>query len=131
MTSTRSMLAVVLMAVSVSAVKLWNSTADLPTTVPGKCRAAVTLNITCEFLVTAAKAANGRVVVGDAADEYCSDSCRSSLTSFQKKVTEGCGDNQYAFWRNSNQTDSAKALVDSLIWAQNLVCIEDEFVFCF
>jgi hypothetical protein len=124
------MLAVVLMAVSVSAVKLWNSPADLPTTVPAKCRAAVTLNITCEFLVTADKAANGRVVVGDAAVEYCSDSCRSSLASFQQKVTEGCGANQYAFWRNSNRTDSGKAIVDSLIWAQNLVCIKDEFVFC-
>lgn len=128
MPTTRSLSAVVLMAASVSAIKLWDTPGDIPTTVPAKCRAPLSQNITCELLVTAAKAANGRALVGDAAVSYCSDTCRSSLASLQQKVTEGCGDTQYQLWENSNETRSGQALVDSLVWAQGLMCIEDECV---
>ncbi|KAJ0352995.1 hypothetical protein COL154_012288 [Colletotrichum chrysophilum] len=113
-------------AASVSGIQLWKTPGQIPTDVPARCRAALSTNITCDFLVTADSAANGEVVVGEAADVFCNSACRDSLRSFTSSVTSGCGHTQYKLWENSTMTASGQAMAEGLLWANSLLCIQDE-----
>ncbi|RYP62165.1 hypothetical protein DL771_009838 [Monosporascus sp. 5C6A] len=128
------MLAVVplasLLLPSVSGIKLWNSPGDIPTSVPARCRAPLTQNITCELLVKPDNAANGEIVPGGALDEFCGSTCRSSLETFQKNIASGCGNTYYALWKNSNLTQSPKVLADGFVWAHTLACLSDANGYC-
>ena len=66
-----------------TAIQLWTSPDNFPTTVPAACRAALTYNITCaNYLVTAQDARNGASLVGNLTTEYCTKDCQSSLQEF-------------------------------------------------
>lgn len=110
----------------VAGVHLFEKPGDIPPLVPAKCRAPLSANITCDFLITANVAAQGQTVVGPAADAFCGKDCVASLHSFRQKVIDGCGVGSYALWANNTVTTSPKALADGLVWAQKLLCIQDE-----
>ncbi len=115
-----------LTATMTAAIQIWEKPGDIPSEVPARCRAALVQNITCsDFLLQPQKAAQGEVLVGEAADVYCSDQCSSSITKFQKSVTTGCDDTLYPLVKNSTMLQSGKAIVDGLAWAHKLVCIKD------
>ncbi|RYP80170.1 hypothetical protein DL770_006365 [Monosporascus sp. CRB-9-2] len=115
---------------SVSGIKLWNNPGDIPTSVPARCRAPLTQNISCEFLVKPDNAANGEIVPGGALDELCGSTCRPSLETFQKNTASGCGDTYYALWENSNLTQSPKVLADGFVWAHTLARLSDADRYC-
>ena len=125
----QQLLAMVLASTAASAIQLWGKPGEIPTTVPAKCRAALTTNITCDFLVTANKAVSGQIVSGMSAESFCGAPCVGSMADFQRKVIEGCGNTQYMLWENSTMTQSGQALADGLSWAQRLLCIQDKSVF--
>lgn len=122
----RLIIAQLLAAGSTFAIQLWETPGDIPTSVPARCRVSLTQNITCELLVKADIAASGHALFGEAANLYCGDTCRSSMESFHSKVIAGCGDTEYELWENSSMPIAGKTIVDGLLWAQRLMCIEDE-----
>lgn len=113
---------------SVSAIQLWKSPGEISNNVPARCKVPLTRNITCDFLVSPGTAANGEMLVGEAADVYCSSTCRSSLESFKDAVTASCGNTHYAMWENSTMEQSGQYIAEGFLWAHSLVCLSDECV---
>lgn len=108
-----------------AAVQLWPSPAAIPTSVPALCRAALVQNITClSNLVTASDVVGGMAMSSAEAGQYCTSGCHNSLTTFQTQVTAGCGSSMYTLYQDSNYTQSPSALVDSLVWAYSVNCIQ-------
>lgn len=114
-------------ATSAAAIQLWKALDDIPSSVPASCRSPLTYNITCdvENLITAHDVASGLKLVGEAADVYCSSTCRTSLQTFATNVKAGCGHTMYTFWHDNALQQSGQALAENFVWAQDLVCIQD------
>jgi hypothetical protein len=122
--------AVALTAVAVDALKLFELPADLPTSIPLRCRVPLTQNITCEVesLIAPQKVLFGQVITGTHAEAYCTPTCRQSLKQFQTAVSSGCGHTLYKIFPNQTEAFSLKELVDDFVWAQNLLCLQDGHV---
>lgn len=115
-----------MVAVPSAAIQLWATPGDIPLSVPPACRIALTRNITCDFLVTPAKATAGETVVGEAATVFCNEACSSSLVAFEKAVASGCGNSHHALWATSTMEQSPHYLSQGYLWAHSLMCLSDE-----
>lgn len=109
----------------VAAIKLWETPGDISSSVPAGCRVALTHNITCDLLVTPNQAQNEMSLPDAAVDLYCADTCRDSVASFQKRVSDSCGHKLYVFEKEGSMERSAQQMAEGFTWAQNLMCIQE------
>ncbi|PWY68696.1 hypothetical protein BO83DRAFT_400387 [Aspergillus eucalypticola CBS 122712] len=79
-------------------------------------------------LVTAQDAVNGAALVGVTAKTYCMKECHDSLQTFQESILSACGKKEYQLYKNSTTTQSPAVVADGLVWAYNLMCIQDACV---
>lgn len=112
-----------------TAIRVWSHPDKISTSVPSDCRDALAYNIACaNSLVTAPDAANGAALVGEAATAYCTKECHDSLQTFQKNILSACGKKEYQIYKSNTIKQSPLAVADGLVWAYNLMCIEDSCV---
>lgn len=131
----RSTIAIVLIAVSLvgqeaAAIQIWDHPDKIPASVPADCRDVLGYNITCaNFLVTAQDAASGAALMGEAAKSYCTKECHDSLQTFQENILASCGKKEYRLYQNSTTMQSPAVVANGLVWAYDLMCIQDSCVF--
>lgn len=125
-----------------SAVKIWDSPGALGTLIPAGCRAALTTNITCPGMITAAEIVNEVPQNETFLEQYCEPTCRNSLQvlstratncqetrsltspqSFATLVNTRCGNTVYSFGNSTKQSGNDIAV--PLLWSQNVACLED------
>ncbi|ETS82828.1 hypothetical protein PFICI_04704 [Pestalotiopsis fici W106-1] len=118
-----------LMAPGCLGIQLFDSTSAVPSSIPADCATALTANITCEVLVSAASVSNQQYIDVATLDSLCTTTCSQSLLSFQQDVESTCGSAPYAFDETRNQTISS--VVDPLVWAYNVACLSSSNTFCY
>lgn len=123
----RAFVALTWIATATEALQWWKTPGQIPTSVPARCRVPLTQNITCDVddLVTPTRVFYGETVVGGHAEVYCAATCRNSLKAFQKAVTSGCGHTPYKLWEDQAVGQSVQEVVDGIVWAQDLLCMQD------
>jgi hypothetical protein len=106
---------------------------DLPDFVPQTCREALSRNIDCPFVVSAEQVRDFDGLKSQVYDNpralYCADPCLSSLSNFLDNVVVACGDFKGGLWENISESRSTMEFAESILWAQDIFCLEDEWVF--
>ncbi|KAM5342662.1 hypothetical protein ACJ41O_013628 [Fusarium nematophilum] len=110
--------------------KIWKSLSDIPDSVPERCREALSQEVDCPFVASPEKARGLNVLKGPVGASYCANPCRNSLDAFLDNIIVACGGGEYNLWRAMPETQSAKEFAESIIWARDLLCLEDDSGLC-
>lgn len=116
-----------------SCYKFFESPFALPDFIPQTCREALSRDIDCPFVVSAEQVRDFDSLSNNAYDNqrslYCADPCRSSLGGFLDNVVVSCGDFKDGLWENISEARSTMEFAESILWAQDLFCLDDGCVF--
>ncbi len=126
----RAFVALAWIATTAGALRYFTTPSEISTSVPLECRMPLTKDITCDVddLITPTDVLYGQVVVGGHAAAYCAAACKNSLKAFQKAVASGCGHTPYKVWPDMAEGQSVQEVVNGLVWAQELLCLQDGYV---
>ncbi|KAJ5372785.1 hypothetical protein N7517_004791 [Penicillium concentricum] len=114
-----------------AAIQLWNNTDSFSDDVPAACQNALTFNVKCaNYLVTARDVINGAALVGNLAEQYCTEECHDSIDTFQKNSHLACGNKAYQLFKNTTTRVVPGDIVNGLMWAYDLSCIKDSTGYC-
>lgn len=116
-----------------SCYRLFKSPFELPDSVPQTCREALSQDIDCPFVVSVEQVRDFDGLKSTVYDSpktlYCANPCRSSLSNFLDNVVVACGDFKGGLWENISESRSTMEFAESILWAQDIFCLEDEWVF--
>ncbi|KAJ6151669.1 hypothetical protein N7470_006797 [Penicillium chermesinum] len=120
-------LVVNLIIAPVYSVQIRNSSGAPPEGIAVGCWNALSTNITCSQLVPAYKVSQQVLYSNTDLSKLCTTTCSNSLHEFQEDVYESCGDATLSF---DGRNTTAAELVDPLVWAYNVTCLQDSSGFC-
>ncbi|KPM43204.1 hypothetical protein AK830_g3331 [Neonectria ditissima] len=108
-----------------SGIKVWDTPGDIPTTIPAKCRVALSSNLECgPRLVRPAELASLGSLSESLLTQYCNSTCTASMKTWTEKVDLACGSEVHDWGFNLSQ--SGDDVTKPLFWAHQASCLTDE-----
>ncbi|KAK3934138.1 hypothetical protein QBC46DRAFT_274422 [Diplogelasinospora grovesii] len=110
------------------AAQLFSNASSLPSSASAACASALMSNITCSQLISPLYISNGGYLDVGTLTSLCTSTCSSALSSFQSTAESSCGTAAYSFPGNYSQT--VPAIVDPVVWAYNVACLQSGSTYC-
>ncbi len=128
MSSLRATLLWCCLVPSTLAVQLFSNASSLPSSASAACASALMANITCSQLIAPLYISGGGYVDAGALSSLCTSACASALSSFQSHAETACGTAAYNF--PANLSRSIPAIVDPVVWAYKVACLQSGGDYC-
>ncbi|EEU38110.1 uncharacterized protein NECHADRAFT_84350 [Fusarium vanettenii 77-13-4] len=108
-----------------SSLKLWKTPGSIATTVPARCRAALSSELECgPRLVRPAELETLGSLTETLLTHYCNSTCATSMKAWVENVDKNCGSKHHDWGFNISR--SGNDIAKPLYWAHQASCITDK-----